>query len=111
MAVTEWDQRELCPDGGCIGVIGADGTCSVCGRAAPGWGDERQRGLLPATSARSDGGDDDGDDDGDDGGDDDGDRSPGEAPAWTQRELCADGGCTGVLGDDGRCRACGKVPG
>src|SRR5215475_2379892 len=46
MAVGEWDQRQLCPDGSCIGVIGPDGTCKVCGRAAPNWGDERKRGLL-----------------------------------------------------------------
>ncbi len=46
MAVGEWDQRQLCPDGACIGVIGPDGTCKVCGRAAPNWGDERNRGLI-----------------------------------------------------------------
>ncbi len=27
-------KRELCPDGACIGVIGPDGTCRECGRAA-----------------------------------------------------------------------------
>ena len=27
------EDRELCPDGGCIGLIGADGRCKVCGRA------------------------------------------------------------------------------
>ncbi|HEU4728791.1 MAG TPA: hypothetical protein VFT22_12895, partial [Kofleriaceae bacterium] len=46
MAVGEWDQRQLCPDGGCVGVIGPDGTCKVCGRAAQNWGDERNRGLI-----------------------------------------------------------------
>ena len=46
MAVGEWDQRQLCPDGGCVGVIGPDGTCRVCGRAALNWGDERKRGLI-----------------------------------------------------------------
>jgi hypothetical protein len=25
--------RKLCPDGSCVGVIGADGKCKVCGRA------------------------------------------------------------------------------
>jgi hypothetical protein len=24
--------RKLCPDGACIGVVGADGRCKVCGR-------------------------------------------------------------------------------
>ena len=27
------EDRELCPDGGCVGLIGADGRCKVCGRA------------------------------------------------------------------------------
>jgi hypothetical protein len=27
----------------------------------------------------------------------------------TQRRLCADGSCVGVMGDDGRCRACGRT--
>lgn len=26
--------RALCPDGTCIGVVGADGRCKVCGRKA-----------------------------------------------------------------------------
>ena len=26
------------------------------------------------------------------------------------RELCSDGGCIGVIGDDGRCRVCGASP-
>jgi hypothetical protein len=29
-----WQARQLCPDGGCIGVIGADGKCKVCGKEA-----------------------------------------------------------------------------
>src|SRR5215831_14558482 len=69
MAVGEWDQRELCPDGACIGVIGPEGTCKVCGRAATNWGDERNRGLIPPEDDGSDEGDDDADDlaaDGDD---------------------------------------------
>jgi hypothetical protein len=27
-------ERRMCPDGGCIGVIGAGGACTVCGRVA-----------------------------------------------------------------------------
>lgn len=114
MAVIEWDQRELCPDGGCVGVIGDGGTCSVCGRAAPGGGAERRREVAPEdTAADPAPGVDDGVDDGggDDGEGDDGDDDDLAPPAWTQRELCADGACTGVVGDDGRCRVCGKEPG
>lgn len=28
------ETRQLCPDGACIGVIGPDGRCKVCGRPA-----------------------------------------------------------------------------
>ena len=28
----DWDNRRLCPDGNCIGVIGPDGRCKECGR-------------------------------------------------------------------------------
>jgi hypothetical protein len=27
-------KRKLCPDGSCVGVIGADGRCKVCGQGA-----------------------------------------------------------------------------
>jgi hypothetical protein len=30
----EWEARRTCPDGACTGVVGDDGTCGVCGRAA-----------------------------------------------------------------------------
>src|SRR3954454_6594457 len=49
--MTNWDQRQLCPDGGCVGLIGPEGTCKVCGRAAPNWGDERKRGLVADAAA------------------------------------------------------------
>ena len=28
-----WTARRLCPDGGCVGVLGGDGRCPVCGRS------------------------------------------------------------------------------
>jgi len=28
----EWEQRKLCSDEGCIGVIGPDGRCKECGK-------------------------------------------------------------------------------
>ena len=123
--MSEWDHRQLCSDGACVGVIGPDGTCKACGRAAPNWGDERKRGLLepdepavePAveptqqpskpkkTKAQK--------------------RAAGSAlyfdiepdgkPAadqgpsdWEQRKLCPDEACIGVIGSDGACKVCGK---
>jgi hypothetical protein len=103
MPVGEWDQRQLCPDGGCVGVIGPDGTCKACGRAAQNWGDERKRGLIDppdesddedgdadldpdddhdlAADARDDDGEygEDGDEDDDDDDDADGDADDGDA--------------------------------
>jgi len=134
MAVGEWDQRQLCSDGGCVGVIGPDGTCKVCGRAAPNWGDERKRGLidppegpegddddetegddLAASEAASDRGDDDDDED-DDGENDeeDDDREDGVAASpspseWSARRLCPDGACIGLIGLDGKCKVCGRA--
>jgi hypothetical protein len=64
MAVGEWDQRQLCSDGGCVGVIGPTGTCKVCGRAAQNWGDERKRGLIePADEEAAASGQEEDDDD------------------------------------------------
>jgi len=131
MAVGEWDQRQLCPDGGCVGVIGPDGVCKVCGRAAQNWGDERKRGLidppeeeeqddeddeeeddLAADAAEDD--EDDGDDDDDEDEDDDEEdddvvaasSSPGD---WGSRQLCPDGACIGLIGPDGKCKVCGRA--
>lgn len=112
--MSEWDQRMLCPDGGCVGVIGADGTCKVCGRAAPNWGDERARGLAHE-------GDDEDEDDVEEDEDEDEDVAEGDvregdarAPSrggevWTERSLCPDGACIGVIGDDGTCKVCGRA--
>ena len=42
--------RRLCPDGACIGVIGDDGRCRVCGRSAGG--KERRAGRVRAGRGR-----------------------------------------------------------
>lgn len=124
MAVGEWDHRQLCPDGSCIGLIGPDGTCKVCGHAAPNWGDERRRGLVASTDAATDDDDDDYEDEDDeeyedDEGDEDDDEVDPIAPSapaslgslaeWSERKLCPDGACIGLLGDDGKCKVCGTV--
>ncbi len=137
MAVGEWDERVLCPDGGCMGVIGADGLCKVCGRAATNWGNERDRGLqVDASDVEEDEDlddedddddyeDDDSDDPDDDDDDDGEDDEPGPldaldpstpsligAPAeWNERRLCKDGACIGVIGPDGKCKVCGTPAG
>ena len=107
--------RRLCPDGGCIGVIGSDGRCRVCGRSAgggpgPGAGpdkDEPPAGFVPPDYSQ----DEDDDDDGDALVDAAGPvaAAGGKGAAFDPtRRLCPDGECLGVIGADGVCNVCGK---
>jgi hypothetical protein len=83
--------RKLCPDGSCVGVIGADGLCKVCGRteAQAAAGEEAPSPLDAQGSGE-----------GGEGGEGGGFNS--------NRRLCDDGTCVGVVGDDGVCRVCGR---
>lgn len=104
--MSDWDHRQLCPDGACVGVIGSDGTCKVCGRAAPNWGDERKRGMLEEPGDEYEDGDEDGDEDEDEL-DDEASPSASDAdPDWEERKLCPDDACIGVVGPDGTCSVC-----
>jgi len=79
-------RRELCPDGGCIGLIGADGRCKVCGTVSPSAvADPRRQGMIASADGEEDG-----------------------AAAEDDRELCPDGACIGLIADDGRCNVCGR---
>ncbi len=86
------DDRRLCPDGGCTGIIGIDRRCTVCG--------QRDGAAAPASSKPAA---DDDDDHGPPGRGDDLAVDP--AP---ERRLCSDGSCTGLVGVDGRCHECGR---
>lgn len=117
---SDWDQRTLCSDGNCIGIIGADGRCKVCG-------------LPYNPQAASTGEVSDWADDGMDDGSDAPPKDRAEAPpeprtaaadeylddeaqvttpsdddSWDQRTLCIDESCIGVVGADGRCKECGR---
>jgi hypothetical protein len=109
--IDEWEERQVCPDGACIGVIGADGRCNICGHTAPVEGGAYR--ATPAVQVDSD--------------DAVGDEARAELPAgaghaataavetggggeWGDRKLCSDGTCTGVIGADGRCKVCRKAP-
>ena len=103
-----WENRVLCSDESCIGVIGPNGRCKECGRPFEG--------ELPA-----------------DFNPDDSDTQPEDEHVteknptdeytpdaeqgteneitddeWSQRTLCSDESCIGVIGPDGRCKECGK---
>jgi hypothetical protein len=103
-------RRRLCPDGTCIGVIGPDGACSVCGRRADGGPGAQDPGSRAIES---------------DGGDvrpfEESFGTDEDAPAYADRaadeasvgfdpsrRLCEDGACVGVIGADGACGTCGK---
>jgi len=94
-------KRRLCPDGSCVGVLGADGRCSVCQRSAGAAGDPNEE--APAQTWAVDGAQDSGDQalaaEAADG------AAPGFDPT---RRLCDDGSCVGVLGADGVCGTCGR---
>ena len=126
MSSPDWDNRRLCPDGGCVGVLGDDGVCKACGKAG-GPAITASAHGSPASSASSEEEDedeydddddaDDTDDDEDESDDDDDNDEPDDAEpgtvqasgsGWTDRALCPDGGCIGVIGDKGTCNVCGR---
>lgn len=106
----DWENRVLCSDGNCIGVIGTDGRCKECGKPYEGKLPENVTAQTPSATI---------------------DEPPqpesepadvhvsadtaedtAEKPAgddeWEKRVLCSDGNCIGVIGADGRCKECGK---
>jgi len=107
MTDRDWENRVLCSDESCIGVIGPDGRCKECGKTYEG---ELPEAAPPAEDDPADGSA--------------GDAAPPRAPApqvepapvteddegddWEKRTLCSDESCIGVIGPDGRCKECGK---
>jgi hypothetical protein len=107
---SDWDNRILCSDDNCIGVIGPDGHCKECGKKYEG---TRPETIVADTESRSEGED-------ELRADADMDAQPSvdtalqeetEADDWVSRQLCSDGNCIGVIGPDGRCKECGKPSG
>jgi hypothetical protein len=99
----EFDEnRELCDDGNCLGVI-VDGKCNVCGQVstdATSPRDPSSGQTGNATAPRDHQG-------GDTGGSAKAAGSDDEA-FDDDRQLCADGACTGIIGSDGKCKECGR---
>ena len=103
----EWENRTLCVDESCIGVIGPDGRCKECGKplegrpSAPDTQPPPETENLASEPKESD---------------TEAAAEPvetGEATAqtdleWENRTLCVDESCIGVIGPDGRCKECGK---
>ncbi|MDD5308742.1 MAG: hypothetical protein PHU25_15600 [Deltaproteobacteria bacterium] len=81
------EDRILCPDGACIGVIGPDGRCKVCGVSSVDGDASPPTGEAPEFKP---------------GVDDPADLDPSD------RVCCPDGTCVGILGPEGRCGVCGR---
>ena len=92
----DWENRRLCSDDSCIGVIGADGRCRVCGLLGP-----KVPGSPDLSTGRNTVTDEP--------------REPPsedsvpepQDPGWEDRKLCSDESCIGTIGTDGRCSVCG----
>ena len=106
MEETSFDprRRRLCPDGACVGLIGENGRCKVCGLPAGGVPPTESADAAPFQSdaARDDATD----------ADIDSDTEVAAAGAEgggfnPNRRLCDDDACVGVVGADGVCNVCG----
>lgn len=99
---SDWENRVLCSDESCIGVIGPDGRCKECGKPYEGSladeeplteeSDETQTNTEAADDFDA--------------------AEPEQADTtdddWENRTLCSDESCIGVIGPNGRCKECGK---
>ena len=107
-----WENRTLCSDENCIGVIGPDGRCKECGKKFEG---DFSKVSVPTEEATPPE-------------DTEPNGTETEEPAqasvkpsepqsdasqpdndWETRTLCSDESCIGVIGPDGRCKECGKL--
>ena len=106
-------KRRLCPDGSCIGVVGDDGRCKVCGRDAGGGKNAAAAaGGMAAVAATTDETETDFASDSDNDGDEMAAAAdtaePGTLSFDPARRLCSDGNCIGLIGADGNCNVCGQ---
>jgi hypothetical protein len=92
----DWENRRLCSDDSCIGVIGADGRCRVCGlldtKTPPGSNPSNRMSTDQKESLESFTED---------------QATESNDPGWEDRKLCLDESCVGAIGADGRCNVCG----
>ncbi len=95
------EDRILCSDGACIGVIGSNGCCKVCGKTHSG--DEPLPKLEEEESQACDASI-----------DNEFEVQPemdGETDAVydpSERVCCPDDMCIGIIGEDGKCGICRK---
>lgn len=100
------EDRELCIDGACVGLIAPDGRCKLCGLAAREGTPYREIAGTPPDERVADAADADDVDDALDASDANGQAHAASGDEWADRRLCPDGACVGVIGPDGRCTIC-----
>ncbi len=100
---SDWERRVLCSDGNCIGVVGDDGRCKVCGLKYEGtletFPSDVPWDSLPSEETETVRKEDV------EVAEEEVDESHDE---WEDRILCVDEGCIGIVGPNGRCNECGK---
>jgi hypothetical protein len=108
----DWENRVLCGDGNCIGVIGTDGRCKECGLIKSDQVGEDEVVYDPGNE-KNDPYEDQGSSDTDEEGEL---PEPSEPDVrgrdmdaeWENRILCSDESCIGTMGPEGICNECGK---
>jgi hypothetical protein len=110
----DWEKRTLCRDESCIGTIGSNGRCRICGKSygseaiedvsvheakknAPSFEDESPDEVAAHVEPVKE----------DEGDENEAISSNGRD--WENRILCSDENCIGVIGPDGKCKECGKT--
>jgi len=114
----EWENRQLCSDGNCIGVIGPDGLCTECGKPGEKGATPREEATPPAEAEAAPEDEAEVPDSVAEAPDIVDEEAAAEAPEtpempgyeddWENRRLCPDGNCIGVIGPDGKCKECGR---
>jgi len=117
----EWEQRKLCSDESCIGVIGPDGRCKECGlpfEEGPSDGIVEEPAMenleeyeteeeLEEYETEEELEESETEEELEDV-EENGEEKLDLDLEWEQRTLCSDESCIGVIGPDGRCKECGK---
>ena len=105
----DWEDRTLCIDDSCIGVIGPDGRCKECGKP---YDSEQQEDAPPEQELDEPDTEKEFTEDEEFAEDEEftGDESSEsqEDIDLESRTLCIDDSCIGVIGPDGNCKECGK---
>jgi len=102
-----WDNRKLCSDAACIGVIGPDGRCKECGKAYEGEAFDDSPFTESESESVADEIVEDHEEEYEEAEAYNGDEAETDEE-WATRKLCSDAACIGVIGPDGRCKECGK---